>query len=808
MFLTSVATGKICDARALTFRHTLERVPDSAYLRVVAHDCSALPQFDLIYLGLDAAVFLWLNPEPGKTVHFSLKAAIAHSSVDGPETGAGTVTIDNSVTAAVGRSSIFDVRQFGAKGLAAGHPPIDDTLAVRRALAAAEAAGGGEVVFPTGTFCLCVQETTRGLAEAALWIGSSNITLRGAGMGQTILKFYAPGMKSPIDAWEVYATAGLPSWQPGTSYTAAARVVHGGEEYQVTSLGTHVSGVVGPSGRFPGDFVDGTDGLTWRYASHMYVGGAIRINQRVHQNVEWIRRIRLADMTLDGQTGWPDAAYDLTQNQEVIWTAGGYQEVTTGQAFDASNEAVRIDGNLIDGVTLERVEVTGFRAEGFYYGGSTLYGVHIKECFFHNTIGSMISATGELLIEDTRLSHSGNAFECFHRVQPITVLRCHVSDVLVGYSDGGNMDLTDGPWGKLTIADCVFESCYRRGIFCVGYSENIEIRNNDMRDCGITSEDQEFIRLSSFWGPVRDALVTGNRMYASGKECKTGITAIGDVRDCEISNNLVGQTNRGRALSHFVQWPVNLSLGLASTNVRFLNNRYRTRQAPNTILASNEEYVGTWTGNLDMATGLSEYAIQTANGLVSLVLKYNRHLVGGALDNTYSSVPSLKNAQYASPGQLCEIAAAGSNSNQNWAVIEASSSSHQLQTRRFLNSRVVLTVVKDNVSGKWQEKSYCLRSNGRTPRANDLEIPASPLVGFAPTIQAYGCTQISLASGIYSDWAEFPRDIPIRIVLTANAALIASATLGVSSTFAGAGEIWLILPVGSTRALELYRVVY
>lgn len=49
---------------------------------------------------------------------------------------------------AVVRSAVFNVRDFGAKG----DGVVKDTAAVQKAIDAADAAGGGEVLLPAGTY--------------------------------------------------------------------------------------------------------------------------------------------------------------------------------------------------------------------------------------------------------------------------------------------------------------------------------------------------------------------------------------------------------------------------------------------------------------------------------------------------------------------------------------------------------------------------------------------------------------------------------------------------------------------------------
>lgn len=77
----------------------------------------------------------------------------------------------------------FTVTYYGAKGDGAA----DDTTAIQNALAAADAAGGGEVYLPRGTFVIS--------GELTLY---DNCTLRGQGVGATTLSWAGSGTKRMI----------------------------------------------------------------------------------------------------------------------------------------------------------------------------------------------------------------------------------------------------------------------------------------------------------------------------------------------------------------------------------------------------------------------------------------------------------------------------------------------------------------------------------------------------------------------------------------------------------------------------------
>lgn len=77
--------------------------------------------------------------------------------------------------------AIFNVRDFGAKG----DGQTDDTAAIGKAIAACKAAGGGTIEMPAGTYIVRGDAANPSKGPIEL---SSNMTLSGAGMGETVIK--------------------------------------------------------------------------------------------------------------------------------------------------------------------------------------------------------------------------------------------------------------------------------------------------------------------------------------------------------------------------------------------------------------------------------------------------------------------------------------------------------------------------------------------------------------------------------------------------------------------------------------------
>ncbi len=96
---------------------------------------------------------------------------------------------------------VFDVTTFGAVGDGA----TDDTVAIRRAIAAAVAVSGGIVYFPQGTYAVCRQtgDAPSIVMPAIFTITSSNLVFLGEGSGRSHLSGYMPGLQDPVTTWVV-----------------------------------------------------------------------------------------------------------------------------------------------------------------------------------------------------------------------------------------------------------------------------------------------------------------------------------------------------------------------------------------------------------------------------------------------------------------------------------------------------------------------------------------------------------------------------------------------------------------------------
>src|SRR5580704_11247063 len=96
--------------------------------------------------------------------------------------------------------AVFNVKSYGA----IGNGTSDDTVAIRSAINAAVANGGGIIYFPAGTYAVDNQPGdtfSNPLFPAIFNITTSNLVFMGAGASNTTLSGYMPEFKNPVTNW-------------------------------------------------------------------------------------------------------------------------------------------------------------------------------------------------------------------------------------------------------------------------------------------------------------------------------------------------------------------------------------------------------------------------------------------------------------------------------------------------------------------------------------------------------------------------------------------------------------------------------
>jgi hypothetical protein len=144
---------------------------------------------------------------------------------------------------------VFNVKNYGATG----NGTSDDTVAIRSAISAAVADGGGIIYFPAGTYAVDPQAgdtNSNPLFPAIFTITTSNLVFMGAGANQTTLAGYMPGLKNPVTNWN----------DTGNSYSQISRF----GMFQIDSTSAPITNV-----QFRSLNIDGDAG----YTGNSTVGG-------------------------------------------------------------------------------------------------------------------------------------------------------------------------------------------------------------------------------------------------------------------------------------------------------------------------------------------------------------------------------------------------------------------------------------------------------------------------------------------------------------------------------------------------------
>jgi hypothetical protein len=349
-------------------------------------------------------------------------------------------------------SHVFNVMNYGALG----NGKHDDTVAIRKAIAAAEAVGGGTIYFPAGTYDVDMQpgDPTTGF-PAIFPITSSNLTFEGAGPTQTILSGLMPGLQNPVTHWNV----------TGQSYVAISRfgmfqintTAATGPISNITIESMNIDGNLGYTGNFTvggnpktGDgwdltskaislngsepvnniVIENTTIDNWRgeevYAGGSNVGSVSLIDDHIYgtdgDGVSVSVNLLVNGTTIGGSAPGDDV-YNGMENFDL---GSPQQTVVENSTIEVSSNPNAVHGNGIvyAGLPTSQLVVTGSTIANNWYGilfSEVASNVHIQNNTFSNNNNAMITSilgldpqdpTGfsNFTIQGNTFSHSGAAF--------------------------------------------------------------------------------------------------------------------------------------------------------------------------------------------------------------------------------------------------------------------------------------------------------------------------------------------------------------------------------------------------------------
>jgi hypothetical protein len=231
----------------------------------------------------------------------------------------------------------FNVTDYGADG----SDDLDDTPAIRAAIAAANSFGGGIIYLPAGTYLVCPQagdpipkigSTTAPKPYGDIFhISTSNLTFIGDGPDKTVIKGRCFNLADPLTNWVV----------TGDSYVKIGRF---------TVFGIFSSANTGP-----------------------------------------ISNIAFRSLAIDGGAGY-------TGN----FTVGGIP--STGDGWDMRHAGIRISGPVsLDNILVLNCDLHDFRGEVVWAGGPFVQRIYVLKSKIRGSNASALSVSANVVVNASQL---------------------------------------------------------------------------------------------------------------------------------------------------------------------------------------------------------------------------------------------------------------------------------------------------------------------------------------------------------------------------------------------------------------------
>lgn len=289
------------------------------------------------------------SPNAASTGGLSLAGKIAPAS-NLPFDDSGLAPPSLVATCALPNLPVYNVKNYGATG----NGVTDDTVAIRNALAAAEAAGGGIIYLPAGTYNVCPQASDLTNTEyyanpdygynlPIFVITTSNIVFIGDGAGATHLEGYSLGMKNPVTNW-----------------------------YSPT----------------PG-------------------GAVVRFDMFQIYSSTAISTIQFRSLDICGNAGWtPNGIYGENPANPA-----------TGDGWDISNKCIKVNGNDIDNVLVFNCTLHAFRGEVVYEGGDNVGKLSVINTDIYSSNGDAVSASADVLMSNDTIGGNTPGSDVYNGVE-------------------------------------------------------------------------------------------------------------------------------------------------------------------------------------------------------------------------------------------------------------------------------------------------------------------------------------------------------------------------------------------------------
>lgn len=590
--------------------------------------------------------------------------------------------------------------------------------------------------------------------QHCLYINYDNIHLMGSGTGATIISCYVFGGGNPDGG------------TPGTNFEVIAGALHRG------------------SGIFVGSPT-----------------GTIRKN------------FRLTDLRLTGNA----------PRQSVLWPISAASGPTfpaspvTGDGWDLTHHAVWFENDKSHrNARIERCELDAWRGEVVIGLGASFAGLLISDCLIRSSNASAMSCSAHMTVERTTIRDctmgaeqgalgvagqadivSGRAGQTFRDVR--------MEDCSIG------LTWTSGPSGtsgEHVATNCSFIRCYKGGVWLNCGIRRARIYGCSFLDCGGALGDYGNIYIFSFSGGSPYDIIVKDCVFLV--DTVGGISAFrveGTPTKVLIENNIATRTPEAVTAGRYVIQFVTPALA-AGSDVIVRRNRMEVYLFPGLSDKANG-YIPLYEDNA-YVSGLIHQAYDIANGTINAV-PICEQMQTAASTPGYAAFPTVRTS-HAKHGQLCSIVSQG---NSAAAYFPKSGTGHAFKAPRYLVGAEFVIRYDSNL-GKWVEVSYLPTDKSKLRMtANDAKLASETLESKAPTIEFYGCEEVSLAPAgatTFSTWANAPEDVELTVKLNANCTVNNSATLklagGVAFAPVGGGFMRLYRPLNSTIVYELSRFAY
>ncbi len=400
---------------------------------------------------------------------------------------------------------------------AVGNGIADDTVAIKAAITAAVAAGGGFVYFPTGTYAVCVQNDThtvdlyQPIFDISPASGPLNLCFIGDGKTLSIIKGYMPSLGDPVTGWQSGGLLLLSRFI--MFYTIPSG--HNFSNLQFRSL--TIDGQAGYTGDFT---VEG---------SYKFTGVAVATGGTGYQVNDVLTvsnkdpvdgfPTETAKFTVSTVSGGVITGVTLTQagRYNIVDLNTGFFQCTgghgTGATFTATGRAATGDGWDVthkafllfrgDDILIYECDVKNWRGE-VIFGGSN-QALSIVNTTVRSSNASSISIGADLLVSDTTIGglttdrvYNGTENFAFETGQKTVCRR------VVTRAEGNGFVHLGVIGSTLLVDDCDLH----KKLLLSETAHGVTIQNSRFYDCGIITSNLGLYPESS--QGFHDFTITGN----------------------------------------------------------------------------------------------------------------------------------------------------------------------------------------------------------------------------------------------------------------------------------------------------------